>query len=327
MLQDRMREVTILLIDEMSMIGLCLLGAIDDRLRQIMCKPNILFGGVFLVLCGDIGQLPPVGDTPLWASIKTTHPRLALNGKIAYDSIKLAVVLNEVKRQIGGDADRFVECLNRCRDGTMWLEGDSDVEFLSRRYSTMLPVCEQEIFNLPHVPLRACGKPLCFIVAVDVGENKGGPAAAFGNLEPTLTLCDDARVMLTRNNASSFGLVNGSFGYLRGLVYTPHESHHHTLPPRYALVDFDTYKGPQFFKTPGRERWVTIPCSDSQFGDVSHAENNRNQLPLMLAWAFTIHKSQGSTLVLYKLDLGTYESQPGLAYVALSRGISEKSFT
>eukprot|EP00919_Chromeraceae_sp_WS-2016_P036505 GHVR01086627.1.p2 GENE.GHVR01086627.1~~GHVR01086627.1.p2 ORF type:complete len:104 (-),score=6.70 GHVR01086627.1:288-599(-) len=54
--------------------------------------------------------------------------------------------------------------------------------------------------------------------------------------------------------------------------------------------------------------------------------NNRKQLPLILAWAFTIHKSQGSTLEHYTLDLGDYETQPGLAYVGLSRGRSEKSF-
>eukprot|EP00919_Chromeraceae_sp_WS-2016_P000316 GHVR01000800.1.p2 GENE.GHVR01000800.1~~GHVR01000800.1.p2 ORF type:complete len:116 (-),score=15.11 GHVR01000800.1:202-549(-) len=95
-----MRGVKIIVIDEMSMIGVYQLGAIDGRLRQIMCKPNNVFGGVFLVLCGDIGQLPPVRDTHLWSSMIHTANRIANMGKIAYSSITLTVVLNEVKRRL-----------------------------------------------------------------------------------------------------------------------------------------------------------------------------------------------------------------------------------
>eukprot|EP00919_Chromeraceae_sp_WS-2016_P054109 GHVR01128454.1.p1 GENE.GHVR01128454.1~~GHVR01128454.1.p1 ORF type:complete len:697 (+),score=75.40 GHVR01128454.1:297-2387(+) len=211
-LQQRMREVKILLIDEMSMIGLCLLGAIDARLRQIMCKPQTVFGGVFVVLCGDIGQLPPVCDIPLWTPIKSSHPRLAHMGHFAYYSITQSIVLNEVQRQTAGPTDRFIQCLHRCREGTMRLGQDSDVEFLATRYSAMLPPCEKSQFLSPDIPLLAaesstvatennkrllaCEKPVAFVKALDVGRDKGGPARAFSGLESTLMLCDGARVLL-----------------------------------------------------------------------------------------------------------------------------------
>eukprot|EP00919_Chromeraceae_sp_WS-2016_P074342 GHVR01175902.1.p1 GENE.GHVR01175902.1~~GHVR01175902.1.p1 ORF type:complete len:183 (-),score=10.52 GHVR01175902.1:226-774(-) len=177
----------------------------------------------------------------------------------------------------------------------------------------MLTTNEKCKFNSPNVPLiaanlsivqeentrrlRNCLNPICVIKAVDTGINKGGPACDFNGLHPILKLCDGARVMLTRNIASCFRLVNGSFGFLRGLVYATHERNHATAPLLYALVEFDKYEGPNFFVLPGRERWVPIPRIDSEFGDISQVLNNRNQLPLMLAWAFTIHKSQGSSTI------------------------------
>eukprot|EP00919_Chromeraceae_sp_WS-2016_P000716 GHVR01001795.1.p1 GENE.GHVR01001795.1~~GHVR01001795.1.p1 ORF type:complete len:213 (+),score=18.10 GHVR01001795.1:1134-1772(+) len=193
---------------------------------------------------------------------KHTHPPLAKIGHFVYNCIRKAIVLSEVQRQTGGAADRFIQCLNRCREGTMYMEEDSDVQFLSERYFTMLPLFERERFLSTDVPLiaaesltvqqhnterlLACGKPICVLKSVDIGNNNGGRANMFGGLEPNLSLCDDARVLLIRNLASIFGLVNGSFGYLRGLVYAPVERYNETQLPLYALVEFDTYKGPKF---------------------------------------------------------------------------------
>lgn len=65
-LQEAFRDCWLLIIDEKSMIGLQTLHYIDQRLRQIRCKRDDFYGKLNILFCGDFGQLPPVGTTPLY---------------------------------------------------------------------------------------------------------------------------------------------------------------------------------------------------------------------------------------------------------------------
>jgi ATP-dependent DNA helicase PIF1 len=65
-LQKRFKNVSLVVIDEISMVGLKTLYWIDQRLRQIAGKMHLRFGGISVLLVGDFAQLPPVGDTPLF---------------------------------------------------------------------------------------------------------------------------------------------------------------------------------------------------------------------------------------------------------------------
>ena len=85
--------------------------------------------------------------------------------------------------------------------------------------------------------------------------------------------------------------------------------------PLCALVRFDTYDGPAFF--PDDPKVVPIVPATSHFG--SDKSMSRTNLPLILAWAITIHKSQGATYDRAEVSLGGNELSLGLTYVALSR--------
>ena len=102
-------------------------------------------------------------------------------------------------------------------------------------------------------------------------------------LDLELLLCKDARVMLTSNLWVQAGLVNGSLGYVQNIVYK--QGNAPPKPPTYVMVEFDNYSGLPFEDHHPK----TIPITPIQKGRTL-------QFPLRLAWALTIHKSQGLTL-------------------------------
>ena len=120
--------------------------------------------------------------------------------------------------------------------------------------------------------------------------------------------------MLTRNLCSRMGLCNGSIGTVKDIIYTEN-----TQPPQLPLaviVKFDDYVGPSFFTDDCHSIPIVPQLTVSSELGVSH---ERTQLPLKLAWAITIHKSQGLTLKKAWVDIGKSEAFDGLSYVALSR--------
>jgi len=124
----------------------------------------------------------------------------------------------------------------------------------------------------------------------------------------------DSRVMLTRNLWTDVGLCNGALGTVLSIVYSDGDS-----PPSFPIaimIQFDSYTGPSFSDT--ITNLVPVPpCSN--FSESLGSSYERTQFPIRLAWAITIHKSQGLTLDKIWIDLGNSERSPGLSYVALSR--------
>ena len=136
----------------------------------------------------------------------------------------------------------------------------------------------------------------------------------FSSLQPKLLVAKGTRVMLTVNLWPSVGLYNGSTGSVVDIIYEPN-----TQPPSLpvaVIVKFDSFSGPSF--TANKPSCIPIPpiTATVQCGNVVH---ERQQLPFTLAWALTIHKSQGMTLNKAWGDIGTKESTLGITYVAISR--------
>ncbi|KAL7297079.1 hypothetical protein TKK_0009504 [Trichogramma kaykai] len=152
----------------------------------------------------------------------------------------------------------------------------------------------------PVVSMKAIDKPL---LSSNNEDNSG--------LADTLFLTIGCRVMLIDNPWVEGGLVNGSLGNIVAILYEDNVQPPNL--PTYILVKFDTYDGPYvtnklFPVTPIVRTWEKLG-----------RKITRRQFPLKLAYAITIHKSQGLTLPSAVIDIGNKDFSSGLTYVALSR--------
>ncbi|RFU26990.1 Nucleoside-triphosphate phosphatase, partial [Scytalidium lignicola] len=134
-----------------------------------------------------------------------------------------------------------------------------------------------------------------------------------GNLHNELLLCIEARVMLTENLWTENSLVNGAIGTIQDIQWTVTTVDFRKEPPFVILVEFDKYSGPSL-----EGNSVPIFRSTREF---MHGSTvcQRVQFPLTVAYAITIHKSQGITVEKAVLNLVEKDFAPGLSYVAVSR--------
>lgn len=115
------------------------------------------------------------------------------------------------------------------------------------------------------------------------------------------------------------GLVNGSQGIIKKIYYKETSDPLLHLPA-IVFVYFPSYSGPNIQAYPGIDpSWVPVVPLTSSWDDKDGSQLSQTQLPLTLAWAMTIHKSQGLTLTEATIELGPKDFSPGLAFVAISR--------
>lgn len=132
-------------------------------------------------------------------------------------------------------------------------------------------------------------------------------------LEPTLLISKDSHVMLTMNLWPPVGLCNGATGQVVDIIYK--SNHQPPDLPIAVVVKFNDYIGPSISVIPSLVPIVPVTMSVHSGNSI----HERQQLPLKLAWALTIHKSQGLTLHKSWTDIGKSEATLGLTYVAISR--------
>ncbi|CAB4027966.1 ATP-dependent DNA helicase PIF1-like [Paramuricea clavata] len=276
-LQLRLEGKRFLIIDEMSMIGHKMLSWLDNRLRAGTGKEDIPFGGMSVILMGDFGQLPPVGDKPMYVS-------------------------DQVMRQASEnpEAVAFRALLMRMRNGEVTGE---DWKLLLEHSTTN------------YEKLLQLGQPVAKIQAKHSGH--GASAATSdeaGGLDAVLFLSTKAEVMLTCNLWAEVGLCNGSFGTIEQIWFAENMG-----PPNLliaVLVHFHSYTGPAFLDACSK----CIPVPPKVFEWVADGKClSRQQVPLRLRYAMTIHKSQGQTLTKAVVHLGKGEKVAGCTFVATSR--------
>ena len=295
----RWRQAKVLCLDEVSMIDADLLSKLDSMAKAVRCLGQP-FGGLQLLFCGDFFQLPP---------ISVSHGGgFAFECQAWLESRIATIVLTTVVRQ-RGDAC-FTRILGNLRRGMCTAEDSAALRLCEGRWADGPPAdgieptriyCvnrdvdrenSEELLRLPGTatPFRA----------IDSGGTAGGvdEKQLDAKAPPKLILKTGAQVMMTRNQPD-LDLANGSRGVVEGFE-RPRNGRGELAP----LVRFDDGRLLLVERQPFRHGAVT-----------------RMQLPLKLAWALTVHKSQGMTVsraVVQLADAFAY----GQAYVALSRATS-----
>lgn len=302
------KKVELIIIDEVSMVRADILDGIDMTLRKAQDSRQP-FGGCRLLLVGDFFQLPPVipqQEHQLLAQMGYSGP-YAYNSNVLENYPPVHFELSKVYRQkdpefvnilsdlrVARNVEEAVAAINAIcvkphRDGQtpVLLTATNAV---ADRYN------KQGLQDLTSPPLQYDS-----II-------KGRFNANRMPVPEQLVLKKGARVMAVRNDPMK-RWVNGSLGTVVN------------LSPEEVFVKFDS--GPQIRKIEP-EKWDMINYKWSEVDQkmVETTTASLQQIPLILAWAVTIHKAQGLTLDDVRIDLGRGAFAMGQAYVALSRAHS-----
>jgi len=286
--RDAIQTCKMLAIDEISMLSAEMLDLIDAVFKLVR-KSEEPFGGIQVIVIGDFLQLPPVS--------KDGNCRFAFES-LAWEQAQFKVILlDKIYRQT--DAS-FLDVLNNIRVGNpVEISSNTTPGNDTIRLYSVNSLADS--YNLQK--LRELKTPNFFYAAYDSGDAKGIALIDKHSLAPKeLYLRVGARVMLLINKFD-FGLVNGSMGTVVNL--TPGE----------ATVRFDDGGTISL----GAEVASRVVVNKEEIA-------RRTQIPLRLAWAISIHKSQGMTLDKVFIDCqGIFES--GQVYVALSRVRKKEGLT
>lgn len=306
------RTLDLLIIDEISMVRADLLDAIDDSLRRYRHNPRP-FGGVQLLMIGDIQQLPPVvrdNEKPYMDQVYPSpfffHSK-ALK-KLSYITIELQTIYRQQDKL-------FVDLLNNIRDNHF---DAATLQVLNARYN---PYRKEDLSQSPAIRLTthnrqaesinqahldALAKPEKIFNASISGNFPEANASTASHL----VLKEGARVMFVKNDSSGRKrYFNGSMGTITGWG-TDDEG------ATYINVRLDSGD----IIAVGREVWENIRYeidpTDKQIKP--KVDGTFTQYPLKLGWAVTIHKAQGLTFDKVEIDAANAFSY-GQVYVALSR--------
>ena len=323
-LQDSLKDIDYILIDEYSMLGQTTFGWIDKRCKQATGCYDKVNGGISMILIGDPGQLPPVADKPLYHA-QPSNP-IGEQGYFTYNMFDKVIKLTVNQRVQGSSLEQqqFRDLLLRLRKGESTIE-DWQL-LLTRQPSNVANIIEfndairlfysnEDVSSYNHEQLNKLQQPCANINARHSSATaKSLPSNEMSGLQPTIYLAKGAKVMLTMNLWASVGLCNGATGTIDDIIYAT--NHQPPDLPIAVIVRFDNYRGPSF-----RDQLPScVPiCPITVSAQSLEGIHERQQLPLKLAYALTIHKSQGLTLSKAWIDIGKSEKTPGISYVAISR--------
>jgi hypothetical protein len=301
-----LRSIDLLIIDEVSMLRADVLDAIDYRLRSARGNFRQSFGGVQVLLIGDLYQLPPIVREHEWTYLKRYyHSAHFFEAKALQEDGFAFLELNKIFRQ---SDDRFISILNNLRDNKVTPQ---DIEELNKHYQPQADVSDRVITLTTHnykadeINQRALaklpGRSETFYAEVE----NDFPETIYP-LPAALELKVGAQLMFIKNDTS------GNSRYFNGKLATVTD-----LDEDGIMVELADSGGRYRLE---KELWEnkrykingsTKELDEEVIGTFSH-------YPVKLAWAVTVHKSQGLTFDKAVIDVGSAFA-PGQVYVALSR--------
>ncbi|MBL7958589.1 MAG: AAA family ATPase [Flavobacteriales bacterium] len=307
-----LREVDLLIIDEVSMLRADLLDAIDFRMRAVRQNRYQSFGGAQVLLIGDLYQLPPVVKDDEWRVMQRYYASMHFfESRVIKEHGYAHIELDKIFRQ---QEDAFIRILNNLRNNTVT---QKDVDELNRRYKPGISkeesdgvitltthnykadeINQQALSGLP-------GKPHAFEADIE-GDFPQGMHPVLERIE----LKAGAQVMFVKNDPEKM-YFNGKLARVEEL-----SSEGITVRMYEGVGDAPsttTYRLKR--ETWENKRYVVNASTKEQQEEVL---GTFEQYPIKLAWAITVHKSQGLTFSKAIIDVGQAFA-PGQVYVALSR--------
>ena len=313
--RDLIKSLELIVIDEVSMLRADLLDKIDDALRHYR-RDDRPFGGVQMVLMGDVLQLPPIDSKEL-EPLKGHYDGLYFfNSKVYQQADFVSIEFTKVYRQ----QDKiFLKLLNHIRENKVTLNeinllnarvfenfepGDDEKYIRIFTHNGQVDELNQEELN------KLDGEIKCFTASIE-GEY---PTSAYPNVKE-LELKVGAQVMFIKNNIGS--------GYYNGLLGTVEEIAENSIKVKKSddgkVIDVVPIEW-QNINYSTVDTAVELDDGQTIIGTqiVDNVIGKFKQYPIRLAWAITVHKSQGLTFD--KVILDVHRSfMPGQVYVALSR--------
>ncbi len=287
----RIQKTTVLILDEISMLSGKILDAVDAVCKLVRGN-DLPFGGIQVVLVGDFFQLPPVarrGQTVSFAFESSAWKSLNL----------FTCYLTEQHRQ---DDIQFLSLLSAIRSGNF---AEDEGELLQERFTTAEKISIEiprlythnaDVDRINEAQLSALPTPSKVYTMESSGTASLVEGLKRGCLSPErLTLKEDAIVMCTKNNPSQ-GYANGTLGKVIGF----------SIEEKYPIIELRD------------GRTITLSPVEWVVEEEGRIRARIAQIPLRLAWAITVHKSQGQSLDAAAMDLSR-SFEYGQGYVALSR--------
>ena len=305
--KNLIRGMELLIIDEVSMLRADLLDAIDWTLRNVR-KINRPFGGVQVLFIGDLLQLPPVVRQEEWNVLRNYYGGMFFfHSRVIQEQQPVYIELSKIYRQ---NDDEFITILNHLRNNEITEE---DISVMNKYVKEDFNTTEQEGYitltthnakadEINAKALQALNEKSYFFETEIIDEF---PKHLYP-LEATLELKVGAQVMFIKNDISfEKNFYNGKMGRIEALGEDEILVH---FPDEKKTIEVQKYE------------WTNIRyVLDETSGEISEdILGTFVHYPLKLAWAITVHKSQGLTFDKAVLDVSQVFA-PGQAYVALSR--------
>ncbi|MFN2438930.1 MAG: helix-turn-helix domain-containing protein [Chitinophagaceae bacterium] len=305
--QKILQQLELLVIDEISMVRADVLDAVDTVLRHVRHKWSEAFGGVQVLFIGDMFQLPPVVKDNEWQLLSEYYDSpFFFDSQVLKEEGPVHIELTKIYRQT---EEQFIGLLNKVRNNEMDEDG---FHLLQNRYQA-----DSLVENSGHIILTTHNEKARNINAVQLQKLPSGAFLYKADIDgefydsaypedELLQLKVEAQVMFIKNDPEkSKRYFNGKIGIVTELGSDK------------ILVQC---KGETEAIEVKKEKWENIRYTFNKATRQLDEEvlGSFTQYPLRLAWAITIHKSQGLTFEKAVIDAGEAFA-PGQVYVALSR--------